>query len=405
MAIDENGSVNEMISLTESRLSQVYSKSVKITPVEELVGVNKTYRCIMETGYGADVSSESIIVKHRPLESIPSQRERQKLHGVFRDLADYSNRFSNEVASLTFLNGIEFSATIHPRLIYHHVENLLIVTEDMGKAPTLMDLLNQPALEDPETYLGDYVELLADLHKHTIRCWRRFKEIQEGFGAYSPLSDSTMDFRDFSSEFAALLDILGSRYGLDKEAIIEELHGVEETVFDPGKTLYGFIHADSGIQNVNVDPKSREMTLFDYEFAATGYVLLDLAGMFLGFPQSGRGMRVPRRFYGALIERYFDSLSLIIDDPRGELVYALLHWTVGRIISSWVFYIKDRLDGDVDSEVLSRLFTSNQECLGFMDGDGGFPHLRRFIEAVQSFISDTWGNVEPLGYFSSFKAT
>jgi hypothetical protein len=402
MAIEGDDSVNEMISLTERRLSQGGSKSVRITPVEELVGVNKTYRCIMETGSGADASTESIVIKYKPHESIPSQRERQKLHGVFKDLADYSNRFSNEVAALTFLNGIEFSANIHPRLIYHDVDNLLIVTEDMGKAPTLMDLLNQPTLERPETYLGDYVELLAELHKHTIHRWRRFKEIQEEFGACSPLSDSTMDFRDYSSEFAALLDYLGSRYELDKDATIEELRRVEETVFDQGNPLYGFIHADSGIQNVNVDHETKEMTLFDYEFAATGYVLLDLVGLFLGFPQSGRGRRVPRRFYGVLIERYFDSLSLSIDEPKGELVYALLHWTVGRIISSWIFYIKDRLGGDVDPGVLSRLFTSNQECLGFIDGDGGYPHLSRFIEVVQSFISDTWKDVEPLGYFSSF---
>ena len=403
MGIDE-GSVNEIISLTESRLSQGGSRSVKITPVEELVGVNKTYRCIMEIGSGADASTESIIIKYKPLESIPYQRERQKLHGVFKDLADYSNRFSNEVAALTFLKGIEFSATIHPRLIYHDVENLLIVTEDMGEAPTLMDLLNQPDLERPETYLGGYVELLAELHKHTICCWHRFKEVQEGFGAYSPLSDSTMDFRGYSSEFASLLDHLDSSYGLDKEATIGELHSVEETVFDPGNPLHGFIHADSGIQNVNVDPESRKMTLFDYEFAATGYVLLDLAGVFLGFPQSGRGRRVPRRFYGSLIERYFDSLSLTIDDPRGELVYALLHWTVGRVISSWMFYVKDRPGGDVDPGVLSRLFTSNQECLGFMDGDGGFPYLGRFVEAFQSYILDTWEDVEPLSYFSSFDA-
>jgi hypothetical protein len=401
MAIDKEGTVDEVVSFIEGRLSQGGSRSVKITPVEELVGVNKTYRCVMETGIGADATTESIIIKYRPPGAIPSQSQRQKLRGVFKDLADHMNRFSNEVAALTFLNGIEIPATTHPRLIYHDVENLLIVTEDMGRAPTLMDLLNQPTLEDPETYLDGYVELLAELHKHTINRWRRFKDIQEGFGAYSPLSDSTMDFRGYSHEFAALLDALGSRYGLDKEATLMELNRVEETVFDPFNPLYGFIHADSGIQNVNVDPESREMTLFDYEFAATGYVLLDLAGLFLGFPQSGRGRRIPRRFYGALIERYFDSLSLSIDDPRAELDYALLHWTVGRIISSWVFHIKDRPGGDVEPEVLSRLFTSNQECLGFIDGDERFPHLSMFIRAVQSHIPETWGNVEPLDYFSS----
>lgn len=402
MVVDEKDSVKEVISLIERRLSEDGS-SVRITPIEELVGVNKTYRCTMETVSDSEASTESIVIKYKPLASIPSRRELARLRGVFRDLADYSNRFSNEVAALTYLDGLQFTRRVHPTLLHYDADNLVVVTRDMGRSPTLMETLSQPGLGDPETYLRNYVELLAELHRHTIHGWRRFREIQERFGAYSPLSDSTMDFRAYSSEFAQLLDYLGPRYLLDKGATIEELYRVEETVFDPGNDLYGFIHADSGIQNVNVDPESREMTLFDYEFAATGYVLLDLAGVFLGFPQSGEGVRVPSGLYDALIGRYFALLSSAQEDPRGRLVYALLHWTVGRIISSWMFYLKDKLGGDIDPRVLNRLYTSNHECLGFLE-DGGFTHLRRFIEAVQLFLRDTWEGVEPLGLFPAFHA-
>jgi thiamine kinase-like enzyme len=325
----------------------------------------------------------------------------------FSSLADYSNRFSNEVAALTYLNGIRFTTTIYPTLIHHDIENLLIVTKDMGDTPTLMDTLNQPTLEDPETYLRNYVKLLAELHRHTIRSWRRFEKIQRRFDASSPLSDSTIDFRDYSPDFSALLDYLCSRYELDKEATIREFNDVEATIFNPDNALYGFIHADSGVQNVNVDPESKEMILFDYEFAATGYVLLDIAGLFLGFPQSGKGKRVPSRFYDTLIKQYFDSFSPVQDDPREKLVYALLHWTIGRVIGSWMFYIKDNLDsiGDVDSEVLNKMFTSNHECLNFIENEREFTYLRRFIEVVQLFISDTWKPVELLDYFSSFLLT
>ncbi|TSA51363.1 hypothetical protein D4R47_00690 [archaeon] len=407
MDIGEKDSIKEIIVLIERQLSQRKSMSVKITPIEELVGVNKTYRCSMETTSGANVSTESIIIKHKPLKSLSSQHERQQLHSIFMDLADYTKRFSNEIAALTYLNGIQFTTTIYPTLIHHDTKNLLIVTKDMGNTPTMMDTLNQPTLKDPEKYLRNYVKLLAELHKHTIHNWHQFKKIQKQFNTSSPLSDSTIDFRNYSSDFAAFLDYLSSRYELDKEAIIKEFNHIEEIIFNPDNELHGFIHADSGIQNVNVNLESKEMILFDYEFADTGYILLDLAGLFLGFPQSGKGKRVPSRFYDMLIKQYFDSFSIVQDNPREKLVFALLHWTIGRIICSWMFYLKDNLDSinDVDFEVLNRMFTSNYECLNFLENERGFTYLRRFIEVVQLFISNTWKPVELLDYFSSFLFT
>jgi thiamine kinase-like enzyme len=401
---DKKDSIKEIISFTESQLSQGKSMSVKITPIEELAGVNKTYRCNMVTTSGPDVSTESIILKYKPLDSFPPRSQAPlKSFPPQNTLEQYSNRFSNEIAALTYLNGIEFTTTIHPKLIHHDIKNLLIVTKDMGNTPTLLDTLNQPDLKDPGTYLKSYVRLLAELHSHTIHNWHQFKKIQEQFGSVSPPSDSTMDFRTYSSEFAALLDHLGSRYEVDKEAIIKEFNHVEEYVFSPDNELHGFIHADSGIQNVNVDIESKEMILFDYEFADTGYVLLDLAGLFLGFPQSGKGKRVPSRFYDALIKEYFESFTIVQDNPREKLAYALLHWTVGRIIGLWVFFLRDNLENlsDVDIEFINKTYTSNHECLNILENEAEFTYLRSFIEVVQPFISNTWKNVELLDYFSS----
>ncbi len=402
---DKKDSIKEIISLTEGQLSQGKSMSVKISPIEELVGVNKTYRCRMVITSGPKVSTESIILKYKPLDSfLPRSQAQLKSFPPQNTLEQYSNRFSNEIAALTYLNGTEFTTTIHPKLIHHDIKNLLIVTKDMGNTPTLLDTLNQPDLKDPETYLKNYVNLLAELHSNTIHNYHQFKKIQEQFGSVSPPSDSTMDFRTYSGEFAALLDHLGSRYDVDKEAVIKEFNHIEECIFNPGNELHGFIHADSGIQNVNVDIESKEMILFDYEFADTGYVLLDLAGLFLGFPQSGKGKRVPRRLYDALIKQYFDSFAIAHDNPREKLAYALLHWTVGRIIGLWVFFLRDNLENpsDVDIKFLNKTFTSNHECLNFLEDETEFTHLRNFIEVVQLFISNTWKNVELVDYFSSF---
>jgi hypothetical protein len=398
--VSEKRTIEEILSIIENQLS-VGKTSVKITPIEQLVGVNKTYRCNIETISGTSTSNESIIIKYNPKK--PSPNKTQPIN-ILQDLDDFSKRFNNEAAALTYLNSIQFPNKIHPTLIHQDIKNQLIVTKDMGKNPTLMDLMNNPQLEEPETYLKNYVNLFAELHKYTINNWQRFKEIQKQFSASSPLSDSTMDFRNNPSDFRALLEYIDSRYKLDKESIIKEFNQIEETVFNPDNLLYGFIHADSGIQNVNVDLESKQMVLFDYEFADTGYMLLDIAGLFLGVPQSGKGKRIPSKHYDMLIQEYSNSLSLTSEKLKENLVYALIHWTIGRIIGLWMFYLRPHLDGldKVEIGFLNKTFTSNHECLNFLEKNKQFTHLRKFIEVIQLFMLETWENIELVDYFSSF---
>lgn len=396
--VSGNETIQKIINIIENQLSEG-RRRVKITPIEQLVGVNKTYRCKMRTTSDTKVSDESIIIKYNP-KTLSHTRNNQ--HNVLQDLEDYSKRFNNEAAALTYLTSIQFPNKIHPTLIHQDIKNQLIVTRDMGKNPTLMDLMNNPQLKEPVTYLKNYVGLFADLHKFTINNWRRFKETQKLFNASSPLSDSTMDFRSFDSEFRELLDYLGSRCMLDKEPIIREFNTIEETIFDTDNPLYGFIHADSGIQNVNVDLETKEMVLFDYEFADTGYILLDIAGLFLGFPQSGKGKRVPSRHYDTIIEEYFNSF--VSDDHKETLAFALIHWTIGRIITLWMFRIKPHLNNLdlVEIEALNRTYTSNHECLKYLKKNLSYTHLRKFIEIVQLFMIKTWKSIKLSDFFPAF---
>ena len=195
--VSGNETIQKIINIIENQLSEG-RRRVKITPIEQLVGVNKTYRCKMRTTSDTKVSDESIIIKYNP-KTLSHTRNNQ--HNVLQDLEDYSKRFNNEAAALTYLTSIQFPNKIHPTLIHQDIKNQLIVTRDMGKNPTLMDLMNNPQLKEPVTYLKNYVSLFAELHKFTINNWRRFKETQKLFNASSPLSDSTMDFRSFDSEF------------------------------------------------------------------------------------------------------------------------------------------------------------------------------------------------------------
>ncbi len=85
-------------------------------------------------------------------------------------------------------------------------------------------------------------------------------------------------------------------------------------------------------------------------------------------------------------------------------MFALIHWTIGRIIGLWMFYLKPHLNnlGKVEVEFLNKTFSSNHECLNFLEKDIQNTHLRKFIEVVQIFMLETWENVELIDFFPSF---
>jgi hypothetical protein len=68
-----------------------------------------------------------------------------------------------------------------------------------------------------------------------------------------------------------------------------------------------------------------------------------------------------------------------------------------------VFFLKDNLEniGDVDVEFVNKTYTSNYECLNFLENEAEYSFLRNFIEVFQLFISNTWNNVELLDFFPS----
>lgn len=112
--VSEKETIEEIIPIIENQLS-VGKTNIKITPIEQLVGVNKTYRCNMETISDTSVSNESIIIKYNPKK--PSHNKTQPKN-ILQDLEDYSKRFNNEAAALTYLNSIQFPNKIHPTLIH-----------------------------------------------------------------------------------------------------------------------------------------------------------------------------------------------------------------------------------------------------------------------------------------------
>ena len=76
-------------------------------------------------------------------------------------------------------------------------------------------------------------------------------------------------------------------------------------------------------------------------------------------------------------------------------------------LSVYGFFFMDNLENlsNVNVEFLNKTFTTNYECLNFLENEAEYTYLRNFIEVVQLFISNTWESVELLNYFSSLSFT
>jgi hypothetical protein len=189
--------------------------------------------------------------------------------------------------------------------------------------------MDAPAVEAALLRYGAY---LGQLHAVTAGHEARFRAIQTGLDASSPLCDSTVDLRDRMDVIhkgLAFLDI-NPPPGFDDETARMEaaLHASDS----PFRTL---IHGDSGPQNM-MDLGERTL-LLDFAFADYRHALLDVVSARLGFPHAFRCMRLPDRIVDGLEGAYREALVQAMPEAGDdaaygrELCYAAAHWSVWRL--------------------------------------------------------------------------
>jgi hypothetical protein len=197
--------------------------------------------------------------------------------------------------------------------------------------------------------------------------------------AASPLSDSTIDFRNQNmiEVFQNCLSVLEIT---PATGFWEALENLEQSIHTPG-TFYTFIHADAGPQNFLYF--GEVVQLLDYEFGAFGHGLLDVVSARLGFPHTSDMRSVPLQAVQQLERAYQRELTPII--PRvadstffeKALVNACAHWALSRWAGAWSYYFKERFE--IGDEILT-----NKK----MEISASQAHLNRsrVLNLYQSFI-------------------
>ncbi|MCB8980105.1 MAG: phosphotransferase [Ardenticatenaceae bacterium] len=321
---------NDLLPLAEQILAKETGRIVKLTNPQTLSSENVVLRCQLAPPLAA--YPPSVILKQvtTTKHNNPSGPDGE------------SHRFLNEWACLEFLTIHSGPTSFGPRLLASSRDNNLIILEDFGQHPTMLELLrgdDRVAAQQGLTAIGTF---LGQMQAATYGQEAAFTAIQSRLNAASPLSDSTVDFREKIAQFEDCFTTLQFQ---PSAGFWDALQNLEQTMH--GHTPFRtFIHADAGPHNFLVIDST--VQLLDFEFGTYHHGLLDVVSARLGFPHSGQAQSVPPEFAHQLERAYQQEMLGVIpqigDDAffTRALVDACAHWALSRWIGIWTYYFKER---------------------------------------------------------------
>ncbi len=332
--------MDDLIGRAERLLADATGEPVRLTVVADLPSPHDLVRCRAE-GAGR------VVVKRVTTTEFTEERS-----GV-------SGRARNEIEALRSLGPV---AGPWPRLLA--AGQGLLVLEDLGDVPTVLDVLRADDAESAAACFPAIGKALAALHT-------------AGAAAppAPPRSDSTYDVRSARAELEDCWDVL---HLAPPAGFWGEVAALEDRIHGPGpwRTL---IHADAGPQNfLWTGERAR---LVDFEFATAGHALLDVVSARLGFPHSADARTVPLPNVEAL-ERAYREAAGPDGDFDAALADACAHWALVRWAALWGRCFRD--PGAGGDEMRLQAFTVYRRFVATAEDSG---HVDPIADAVDDY---TW---------------
>lgn len=348
----------DLVNKLTMLLSQYWQTSVDVQPIEKLDSQYIVVRCEV-TGEHPDLP-RNIIVKKWQLQGAASE---------FQALPT-PERFYREHDSLQFLSTYLKEQDLAPRVIASDREAGLLILEDLGKHPTVQDVLFEKENSHSAKIVLEVARQLAHLHGASLGKSAEFEAITQGVEAM--LVDAACDLS--TPEFWEPLQ--ASLEGMRAPQIdINELSQIE-TQLHIASDFYVLSHCDAGVHNfLAVDNHVRIM---DFECARYANGFLDLACLRLGFPIAFHARRLPTN----IIEKAETAYRRILSDyfPQAEddewfqsmMSAACTHWALVWMMNIWRGYLVERLkvgasydlEGQRSPEIMG-LF--RQKCLTYLN--------------------------------------
>ena len=242
-------------------------------------------------------------------------------------------RLRNEQAALTFLSAI--GSTLAPRFIAGDATAGLLVIEDLGTAPSLLDLLLGDDREAARQGLLAFARGLGTLHAQTAGHASAYAARRAQLGPADPdAEDAAVRLRVAESwqhvqEAVARLRLPRPR-GVD-----HDVAEVVRTVAVPG----AYLALSSGDPSpVNCTIAQGAVRFFDFEGATVRHALIDATVLRYLYPTGGPPWRLSQDLADPIESAYREALAQVCPDARDDADYeggmaaASAAWTILRMV-------------------------------------------------------------------------
>jgi hypothetical protein len=245
-----------------------------------------------------------------------------------------------------------------------------------------MDLLFGEDQGEAVQGLAAIGRLLGEMHAATHNKAKEFTAIQKKLGTESPLSDSSVDFRERRDVFEDCLETLDISPAPGFFAAVERL---EASLHSSGP-FYGFTHCDAGPHNFLV--MGDKVQLIDFEFGTYLHGFLDMVSARLGFPHAFKSQAVPLEHVRKLESAYQQALSQSIPEAQddrlfhGAVAQACAHWALSRWQGLWKRYMVELLD--LGERAVNKKLRFSPEGAQIARAKV-YMYLRLFVETAEEF--------------------
>ncbi len=384
--------------MVETMLSVHFDARVRIAGVQDFP-YSTVSRCTLDAG-GSSVPQTVVV---RLLRKDTARSQPTRLH--------------NEQAALEFLSSI--GSTLAPRFIVGDASAGILITEDLGPHPSLLDLLLGNDRAAACEGLLAFARSLGTLHAQTAGCASTYDDRRARLGRADPNAEHPSVYPSVAETWRQVRDA-AVQLGLPHP------RGVDD---DVQEIAYMLAESDAYVALSSGDPSpvncivgNRIVRFFDFEDAGFRHALIDAAVLRYLYPTGGPVWHLPPGVAGAVETTYRDEMlrACPVALPNAEtyergMAAACAAWTILRMAR----LVKVDAGPDRDSWLLlpagwsapiptrsrrRQLVAIMETCIASADRAGTLKALAAWCELMVDALCSRWPEAtEEVPLYPAFK--
>ena len=283
----------------------------------------------------------------------------------------------NEWAALAYLDRLGIDPRVSPRLIAANYDTGNLAIEDLGDAPSLVDLLHGDDAGAAADGCLALSRALARLHRATLGHETAFHLDRDALG---PGGRHAL-YQDYAAQVDQFRSACETAR-VDWRASEEDLRDVLSAMDDPGPVFCGMLHGDVGPGNEKII--GADVRLIDFEVAGFGHVLREAVAARLVFTEGDNDAVLPAELIAAMEAAYRAEFGIQVEEWRRDYALCAGFHTIAEV--GW-----DAVTGSVGWRTAYR-------CRTFVDITEDTGYLRRLGGTMRELATSMPVCTEPPTY-------